>query len=234
MKRTVIEINEEKCIGCGLCASACDQGAIQMIDGKAKLVSDSYCDGLGKCLPKCPVDAIKLIEKETDGFDEARRNFARKPGEASSCGCPSSAPSSFGAKTVSLGLKPKKEDVQMDSMLRTWPVQIHLMSPNAPYLQGSELLIAADCVAYAYGNFHKEFINEKVTMIGCPKLDDLNAYIDKLSHIFALNDIKSVTVVRMSVPCCGGLPNGVKQALALSGKRIPYMEVTITPEGKIL
>ena len=239
MKRQVIEINEETCVGCGLCASACHQGAIQIIDGKAKLTSESYCDGLGMCLPKCPVDAIKLVEKETDAFDQSRKDFAIKSETKSSdsgCGCAGSAPQTFkpitSFKSASQEAKPAVGSVQ--SQLRQWPVQLNLISTRADYLQNADILIAADCCAYAYGNFHADFISGKVTIIGCPKLDDNEHYIEKLTEMFTINDIKSITVTRMSVPCCGGLTYAVKQAMLRSGKIVPYAEVTIAPDGSIL
>lgn len=279
MKRTIIEINDEKCIGCGLCAGACEQGAIQIIDGKAKLVSDSYCDGLGMCLPSCPVDAIKLSEKDVDAFDQSRKGINKKD-EATSgcssskemtfnvveepacgcgsaheqvfktveepaCGCGSAHDQVFNTVDSAFNVldnspntfnTPKTEEVVgiAPSQLKQWPVQIDLASPNAQFFENSNLLVAADCTAYAYGNFHQEFIKGKVTLIGCPKLDDINGYIEKLTHIFANNNINSVTVVRMSVPCCSGMTSAVKRALELSGKRIPYLEQTITPDGKLL
>lgn len=261
MKRTVIEINEEKCVGCGLCAGACEQGAIQMVNGKAKLMSDTYCDGLGMCLPACPVDAIKLIEKETVAFDEDRKGFALKDGESSKgCGStkeqvfntapkanPFAAPSGGGCPGNKeqvfkpAGFKPNaplnvasQPDGISPSQLRQWPVQINLVNVQAGFFEDCNLLIAADCTAYAYANFHQEFIKGKVTVIGCPKLDDLQGYIEKLTEIFKLNNINSITVARMSVPCCGGIVSAVKKAMELSGKAIPYLERTITPEGQIL
>lgn len=274
MKRTIIEIDQDKCVGCGLCAGACEQGAIQMIDGKAKLMSDSYCDGLGKCLPSCPVDAINLTEKEVEKFDSNRKGFALKEGEAS-IGCggtkemvfetekktpPKVAPIGFGTITSTKTAVASKEesacgcgsahekafkpnaalkiDTSADgiapSQLRQWPVQINLVNVKASFFEGANILIAADCTAYAYANFHQEFIKGKVTLIGCPKLDDLDGYINKLAEIFAGNTINSVTVARMSVPCCSGIVAAVKRALELSGQAIPYLERTISPEGKIL
>lgn len=227
MKRNVIEIDQEKCIGCGLCTKACHQEAIKLIDGKATLVSDSYCDGLGMCLPNCPVDAIKLVEKETDAFDITRKDFALKKGG----GCPGSRAVSL--KPFSATAK-KDSDTPRDSMLGQWPVQLHLVNPQAPYLQNANLLIAADCTAFAYGDFHRKFMKNKVTLIGCPKLDDTQAYVDKLEAIFRMNDVASITVLRMSVPCCGGLPRLVKEALQKSGSIILYAEVTISTEGQIL
>lgn len=273
MKRTIIEINEEKCVGCGLCAGACEQGAIQMIDGKAKLMSDSYCDGLGMCLPSCPVDAIKLTEKDVDEFNEERKGFAKKgyqntqgcggskemtfdkedqkpkvtlntvtanpfntvsvnanpfaPAEEPACGCGSAHEQKFEETvTEQVGIAP--------SQLKQWPVQITLANTNATFFEDSNLLIAADCVAYAYGNFHADFIKGKVTLIGCPKLDDLDSYIEKLSIIFRDNNINSVTVVKMSVPCCNGITAGVKKAMEQSGKQMPYLERTVTPDGKLV
>lgn len=272
MKRTIIEINEEKCVGCGLCANACEQGAIQMVNGKAKLMSDSYCDGLGMCLPACPVDAIKLTEKEADEFDENRKGFAKK-GYQNTSGCSGSKEMTFDKKTNTEAKKPfntvssnpfnslttnpfapaeqaacgcgsaheqnfekeTKEQVGIaPSQLKQWPVQISLANTNASFFENSNLLIAADCVAYAYGNFHAEFIKGKVTLIGCPKLDDLDSYIEKLAIIFKTHNINSVTVVKMSVPCCNGITAGVKKALELSGKQLPYLERTVSPDGKLL
>lgn len=231
MKRTIIEINEDKCVGCGLCAGACEQGAIQMINGKAKLVSDSYCDGLGKCLPSCPVDAIELTEKEVDKFDDERKGFALKDGEKSS-GCGSTHEKAFKPNST-LSVSANSDGIAL-SQLKQWPIQINLVNSQASFLQGADLLIAADCTAYAYADFHEEFIKGKVTLIGCPKLDNLDGYIEKFTDIFARNKINSITVVRMSVPCCGGITTGVKKALELSGQAIPYLERTITPDGKIL
>lgn len=233
MKRNVIEIDQDLCIGCGLCTKACHQGAIQLVDGKAKLVSDSYCDGLGMCLPNCPVDAIQLVEKETDAFDTRRKDFALKgQSQPVSGGCPGSQARSF----ASLAPKPATSEATTPapSQLRQWPVQLHLVSTTAPYLQGANLLIAADCTSFAYGDFHNKFMRGKVTLIGCPKLDDTNVYLEKLTDIFRLNDIQSVSVVRMSVPCCGGITRLVQQAIKQSGAIVPYAEVTITTEGEIL
>lgn len=229
-KRNVIEIDQDKCIGCGLCTKACHQGAIQLVDGKAKLMSDSYCDGLGMCLPNCPVDAIQLVEKETAAFDESRKDFALKKDQPSGC------PGSMAKSLTSLSPKPatKQSSEPVASQLRQWPVQLHLVSVNAPYLQGANLLIAADCTPFAYGDFHNKFMKGKVTLIGCPKLDDTNAYLEKLTDIFRHNDIQSVSVVRMSVPCCGGITRTVQEAIKRSGAIVPYVEVTVTPEGQLM
>ena len=255
MKRNVIEINEDKCIGCGLCAGACMQGAIEIIDGKAKLVSESYCDGLGMCLPKCPVDAIHVVEKETDQFDASRKNIKSKVTptfemaghahqESSGCGCSGSAAKSIERPTmVSLDMaKPVakqastetiSEGFTVPSELMQWPVQLKLVSPNAPYFNNADLLIAADCTAFAYGDFHRDFIKNKVTIIGCPKLDDNQYNTDKIAQILAANSIKSITVVRMEVPCCGGMIQAVRAAMLKAQCIVPYSEITITTDGKI-
>lgn len=243
MKRTLIEINEDKCIGCGLCAGACEQGAIQMIDGKAKLVSDTYCDGLGKCLPACPVDAIKLTEKEAEAFDQSRKGFALSEG----CGSskekvlkPDSSKNPFSMADAlpnfkpNEKLKPSESNESVPSELRQWPVQLSLVNVNAPFFDNCNLLIAADCTAYAYGNFHQEFMQNKVTLIGCPKLDNMDEYIEKLTAIFNNHTINSVTVLRMSVPCCGGITTGVKKAIENANRPVPYLERTISAEGKLL
>ena len=199
MIRKIIRIDEEKCNGCGACAAACHEGAIEMIDGKAKLTREDYCDGLGDCLPTCPTDAISFEEREAPAYNEAAVLAAKKQKEA----------------------------------LVQWPVQIKLAPLRAPYFQNANLLIAADCTAYAYGNFHNKFMKNHITLIGCPKLDEGN-YAQKLTQIIAGNDIKSVTIARMEVPCCGGLEHAVKQALQASGKFIPWQVVTISTDGRIL
>ena len=212
MIRRIIRIDQEKCNGCGLCAGACHEGAIGMVEGKASLLREDYCDGLGDCLPACPMNAISFEEREAPAYDEvavlaakrAKENIA-EPGEA--------APAA--------------------SELMNFPVQIKLLPPTAPYLKDAELLIAADCCAYACGSFHRDFIRGKITMICCPKLDGVN-YAEKLAQIFRFNDIKSITVARMTVPCCGGLSHAVKTALAAGGKQIPLSIVTISPEGKVV
>jgi ferredoxin len=240
VKRNVIEIQEDKCIGCGLCAGACMQGAIEIIDGKAKLVSESYCDGLGMCLPKCPVDAIHMVEKDTDSFDSSRKNIKlkeKKIPETMACGCPGTAMKSIERKTPKAAVRTAVQEQQPEifsSELMQWPVQLKLVSPNAPYFENADLLIAADCTAYAYGNFHKEFIKGKVTVIGCPKLDDNNYNRDKIAAILTENQIKSITVVRMEVPCCSGIIQAVKQAMLAAQCIVPYKEVTIRTNGELV
>ncbi|MBQ8849539.1 MAG: 4Fe-4S binding protein [Clostridia bacterium] len=229
MIRKIIKIDEEKCNGCGACAAACHEGAIEMINGKAKLTREDYCDGLGDCLPACPVNAITFEEREAPAYDEAAVLASKqKKQDPLPCGCPG---------TRSRAIKREANDAPvtapLSSRLSQWPVQIKLVPVNASYFDGANLLIAADCSAYAYGNFHNEFIRNHITLIGCPKLDDVD-YADKLTAIIANNNIKSVTVVRMEVPCCGGIENAVKRALMASGKFIPWRVVTISTDGRIL
>ncbi|MBQ8174524.1 MAG: 4Fe-4S binding protein [Clostridia bacterium] len=232
MIRRIIKIDEEKCNGCGACAAACHEGAIEMVNGKAKLTREDYCDGLGDCLPACPVDAIRFEEREAPAYNEAAVLAAKqeKQAEPLPCGCPGKASRSINRKAAPAVQLPSVPAV---SQLSQWPVQIKLVPINAPYFNGANLLVAADCTAYAYGNFHGEFIRKHVTLIGCPKLDDID-YAEKMTAILANNDIKSVTVVRMEVPCCGGIEHAVKRALQASGKFIPWRVVTISVDGQIL
>lgn len=226
MIRRIIEINEEKCNGCGLCAKACHEEAIAIVDGKAKLIRDDFCDGLGDCLPACPMDAIHFVEREAAAYDEnAVQENKRKKSSCTSFSCPGSALQSFTPKEDNTG-------VSVPSCLRQFPVQIKLLPTNAPYFIGADLLIAADCSAYAYGDFHRDFIKGRITLIGCPKLDDVD-YTDKLTEIFRNNDIRSVTLTRMTVPCCGGLEHAVKRAIEASGKDIPLEAAVISPDGSI-
>ena len=219
MIRRIITIDEEACNGCGLCARACHEGAIGIVDGKAKLLREDYCDGLGDCLPACPMNAISFEEREAPAYNEAAVLAAKKAKEAPlPCGCPGSA---------------CQDVLTSTSELCNFPVQIKLLPPNAPYFDGADLLIAADCTAYSYGNFHRDFMRSRVTMIGCPKLDAVS-YAEKLTEIFRHNDIRSVTVARMTVPCCGGLSSAVKTAIERSGKDIPLSIVTISPDGKLI
>jgi Fe-S-cluster-containing hydrogenase component 2 len=233
MIRKIIKIDEEKCNGCGLCANACKEGAIAMINNKAKLVRDDYCDGLGNCLPVCPTGAISFEEREADAFneEEVQAHLEATKTPAFSGGCPGSR--AMAIKHSEFQAAEKEEDQPFGSELRQWPVQIKLAPVNAPYFSGANLLIAADCTAYAYGSFHKKFIRNHITLIGCPKLDDAD-YSLKLTDIIKNNDIKSIKVVRMEVPCCGGIEYAVKQALINSGKMIPWQVITISTDGKIL
>ena len=227
MIRKIITIDEEKCNGCGLCAKACHEGAIGMINGKAKLLREDYCDGLGDCLPACPTGAISFEEREAPAYNEAAVLAAKKAKEETlPCGCPGSACQSIAPEATG-------SCADVPSQLRNFPIQLKLVAPNAPYLNGADLLIAADCTAYAYGNFHGEFMQNKVTLIGCPKLDSVD-YSQKLTQILENNDIRSITVTRMIVPCCGGLPFAVKNAIAASGKEIPLNIITIDPDGQII
>lgn len=232
MMRRIINIDKEKCNGCGLCASACHEGAIAMEFGKAKLMRDDYCDGLGDCLPVCPTGAISFVEREAAEYDEAavKANMAKKSMNPSPCACPGSSAKQIAKPTTND--EPVTNNV-MESKLSQWPVQIKLVPINAPYFDNANLLIAADCTAYAYADFHNKFIKNKITLIGCPKLDE-GDYSEKLSAIIKNNNIKSVTVVRMEVPCCGGIENAVKTALVNSGKMIPWTVTTVSLEGKII
>ena len=256
MLRKIIKIDEEKCNGCGLCAAACHEGAIGMVDGKAKLLREDYCDGLGDCLPACPVDAISFEVREAAAYDEAAVLQAKHRKEAATeqrpaagshaagtpnapkatlpCGCP-------GMNSKRIERPDLPEDSYCDvpqatpsvSRLSQWPVQIKLVPVNAPYFDGANLLIAADCTAYAYGRFHEDFIKNRITLIGCPKLDE-GDYADKLTAIIANNNIKSVTIVRMEVPCCGGIEQAAKRALQASGKFIPWRVVVVTTDGQLI
>lgn len=234
MIRRIIQIDEEKCNGCGICADACHEGAIGIIEGKAKLLRDDYCDGLGDCLPACPTGAISFIEREAAEYDEeavlkSKKEKMQTHGKAIHEGCPGSRQRQLIREQV----VEERQEREMSSQLSTWPVQIKLVPEHAAYFDNANLLIAADCTAYAYANFHNEFIHGKVTLIGCPKLDDVY-YADKLTNIIKNNNIKSVTIVRMEVPCCGGLESAAVTALKLSGKFIPWQVVTISIDGKIL
>ena len=236
MIRRIIKINEEKCNGCGLCAKACHEGAIEMVNGKAKLTREDYCDGLGDCLPACPVDAIRFEEREAPAYNEAavlaakQQKEAKKPQAKPFMGCPGKAARAIRCEAESADMESVSK---IRSQLRNWPVQIKLAPMKAEYFDGANLLVAADCTAYAYGNFHNEFIRNRVTLMGCPMLDQTD-YIEKLTHIIAGNDIKSVTIVRMQVPCCGGIEHAVKAALQNSGKFIPWQIVTISVDGKVV
>ncbi|MBE6034714.1 MAG: 4Fe-4S ferredoxin [Clostridiales bacterium] len=232
MIRKIIKIDTEKCNGCGLCAQACHEGAIAMINGKAQLIRDDYCDGLGDCLPVCPTNAISFEEREAAAYDEEAVMAKKSAEQTLPCGCPGTHSKminrSQNAPSMTADVQPP-----MTSQLSQWPVQIKLVPVNAPYFDGANLLIAADCTAFAYGNFHQEFIRNHVTIVGCPKLDSVD-YSEKLTEIIKNNDIKSVKVARMEVPCCSGIENAVKQALINSGKMIPWQVVIISTDGRIL
>lgn len=235
MKRKIITIDEQACNGCGLCANACKEGAIAIIGGKAKLIRDDYCDGLGNCLPVCPTGAITFEEREAAAYDEEAvksRNEKAKPA-ASACsggGCPGSRARAI-VHAEETQTAPALAGVE--SRLRQWPVQLKLVPVSAPYFEGAHLLIAADCTAYAYGDFHNRFIKNRIALIGCPKLDE-GDYAEKLTEILGRNTIKSVTVVRMEVPCCGGIVNSVTRALQNCGKMIPWQVITLSTDGEII
>lgn len=227
MIRKLIQIDEQACNGCGACAAACHEGAIAMVDGKAKLMREDYCDGLGDCLPACPVNAIRLEEREALAYDAQAVQTAQRKQAAQFHGCPGARATVLRTETGESRNRPAP------SRLSQWPVQIQLAPVQAAFFQGAKLLIAADCTAYAYGNFHEDFIKDRIVLIGCPKLDRTD-YREKLAHMISSNAIESITVVRMEVPCCGGLEYMVKQALQDSGKEIPCQVVTISTDGTIL
>jgi len=242
IKRKIIRIDEEKCDGCGLCVPSCAEGAIQIIDGKAKLVAEKYCDGLGACLGECPQDAIGIVEIEAEAFDEEAVKAHLKslitshppPEEALACGCPSALIQSFTPPPSPAS--GRKTDVSSPavSALSHWPVQIRLVPPAAPFLKGADLLVAADCTPFAYPAFHRDFINGRTVLVGCPKLDAVDPYIEKFAALFASADIKSVTVVVMEVPCCQGLPVIVKRGMDRAGKSVPMEIVVLSTRGGIL
>lgn len=234
MLRQVIKIDEEKCNGCGLCAKACHEGAIAMVHGKARLIRDDFCDGLGNCLPVCPTGAISFEEREAAAFDEEavkayqeRLSLHQAPGG----GCPGSRMRTFAREETPTASPTRVAAPQ--SELRQWPIQLKLVPSNAPYLQRAKLLIAADCTAFAHGGFHQAFMKNHVTLIGCPKLD-AGDYTQKLTDILTRNDIHSVKVVRMEVPCCGGLEHALREAMRLSGKLIPWQVVVLSTDGEVL
>lgn len=253
MLRDIIQIDEEKCNGCGLCITGCHEGALALVNGKAKLISASYCDGLGACLPACPTGAINIVKLEADEFvapapgskadlEEKAKKAAEEAAKASktekplACGCPGTHSRVINRSSLTsapVAAPVAQAQPAAESELSQWPVQIKLVPVQAPYLQDARLLIAADCTAYARANFHAEFIRGRVTLIGCPKLD-AGSYAEKLAEIFRLNSIKSIMVVRMEVPCCGGIEQAVRQALLASGKMIPWQVVTIGTDGSII
>ncbi len=231
MKRRIIEIDQEKCNGCGACAQACHEGAIGMVNGKAQLLRDDYCDGLGDCLPACPTGAITFVEREAAAYDEQAVKENQRKKQQAQGGCPGQRMRQF-SRPAPAAHSPSSPGERV-SQLAQWPCQIKLAPVNAPYFDGAKLLIAADCTAYAYAGIHEDFMAGKVTLIGCPKLDSVD-YSEKLTRIIAQNDIQSVTILRMEVPCCGGLEMAAKKALQQSGKFIPWQVVTLSVDGKIL
>ena len=250
MKRRIIEIDRDKCNGCGACASACHEGAIGMADGKAELLRDDYCDGLGDCLPACPTGAIAFVEREAAAYDEAAVLAARNahahdetPGgampNAAKNGVPQGCPGSRSREishaqhSAQAQVQAQAQAAEQPSRLQQWPVQIKLVPTRAPYFDGAELLVAADCTAFAHGAFHERFIKDHITLVGCPKLDGTD-YSEKLAEIFRRNDIRSAFVARMEVPCCAGLEHMVKAALQKSGKSIPCKVAVISVEGEVL
>jgi NAD-dependent dihydropyrimidine dehydrogenase PreA subunit len=253
IKRKIVRIDEDKCDGCGLCIMSCAEGALQIIDGKARLVSDKYCDSLGACLSECPQGAISIEERQAEPFDEeaVKRHLAERPPapeqacgcpsgavkhseikDALPCGCPSSSVSQFSAKageaaaTAECGSQP--------SQLTHWPVQLTLVPPKAPFLQGADVLLAADCTAFACGGFHRDYLKNHALLVACPKLDDFQAHLDKLSEILRQSDIRSLTVLRMEVPCCAGLTRMATQAILSSRKDIPFKESVISTRGELI
>jgi NAD-dependent dihydropyrimidine dehydrogenase PreA subunit len=244
MIRKIVEIDQEKCNGCGICVPACAEGAIRIENGKAVLAADNLCDGLGACLGECPLDAIRIIERDADEFDEAaveehlgkaghtphHTGHRAAPQAASGHGgCPGSRAMVLDRPvSESDGIAPRQA-----SRLRQWPVQLHLVPTSAPYFRNADLLIAADCVPFAYADFHREFLDGRAVVVGCPKLDDNRFYTEKLTELIRANDLKSITVVRMEVPCCGGIVMAARQALAASGKDIPLREVTVGINGEL-
>lgn len=240
VKRKIIEIDQDLCDGCGNCIISCAEGALEIVDGKARLVAEKYCDGLGACLGECPTGALKIIERDADDFDEAAveerlesLNVEEKQAEPVRFTCPSAKIQSFGGESRQPAAE-RQPAQSGPSELRHWPVQINLVPPNAPFLKGADLLVAADCVPVSYAGFHSEFLKDKAVMIGCPKFDDTESYLEKFTEIFRSAGVRSVTVLIMEVPCCRGLEMIIKRAMELSGKQIPVEQVTIGIRGDIL
>ncbi len=242
INRKIIKIDPDRCDGCGLCVPSCAEGAIQVIDGKARLAAEKYCDGLGACLGECPNDALRIIEREAEDFDEAAveehlKGTEEKTGSSGSvlpCGCPSTQLQSLSPADSCRQANQPQMQVGQTSALGHWPVQIKLVPPTAPFLKGADLLVVADCTPLAYPNFHRDLLKGKVVMMGCPKFDDVQEYIAKFTDIFKTAGIKSITTAVMEVPCCSGLPFIVKKALAASGKKIPLEEKVISIRGELM
>lgn len=240
LNRKIIEIDENLCDGCGQCIISCAEGALQLVDGKARLIAERYCDGLGACLGECPTGALTVIEREADDFDEeavehhleSMQEAEKTEARTLSCGCPSTQVQTFGPPQAAGAADMGTE--RHASALTHWPVQIRLVPPTAPFLKNASLLIAADCTAFSYPDFHRDFIAGKVVMVGCPKFDDAQAYVEKFAEIFSRVPIKDVTVVVMEVPCCSGLPLMVKRGMELAGKTIPTERVVISSRGEVL
>ncbi len=240
VKRKIIEIDEERCDGCGNCAIACAEGALAIIDGKARVISDNLCDGLGACIGDCPQDALHIIEREADEFDEEavekHLDTVKKPpeGETMACGCPSTQIQSFVPISGYQGANTPRSQKTVKSTLGHWPVQIRLIPPTAPFLKGADLLVVADCVPVAFPRLHSEFLEGRTVMVGCPKFDDAQEYIDKFAEIFKTAGVKSVTTMVMEVPCCSGLPTIVKKGMEAAGVKVPSRQITIGTRGEIL
>lgn len=240
MKRKIVSIDSKKCNGCGLCVNACHEGAIKLKNGKAYLISDEYCDGLGDCLPECQAGAISIIERESKAYDEElvkeklTEKKQLKTEEKLPCGCPGTAAKKIVRKPINVPSIKREQYQATQSELMQWPVQLKLVNSNAPYFENAHLLVAADCTAYAYANFHQDFIKGCITVIGCPKLDDAEYYREKITEILLKNNIKSITVVRMEVPCCSGIVNAVKTAMLDSKTIVPYKEVIVKTDGTLL
>jgi ferredoxin len=242
VNRKIIEIDEELCDGCGQCVPSCAEGALEIVDGKAKLVADLYCDGLGACLGECPTGALQVVEREADEFDEeaVEEYLSSKPQEAPveeatmACGCPSTQIQSFASATPCQEANEPTIQKSQDSALSHWPVQIKLVPPTAPFLKGADLLVAADCTPVAYPNFHQDFLKGKAVMVGCPKFDDVQEYVQKFADIFNTAGVRSVTVVVMEVPCCQGLPIIVERGMEAAGKKVPMEKVVISARGELL
>ncbi len=233
--RKIVRIDEDKCNGCGACADKCAEGALKIVDGKARLLSENYCDGLGACLGECPEGAIIIEERPAVEFDEKAvehhlQSLAKQ--ETLACGCPGARVTSFAGEKEAVAEETEAVDSQ-PSALRHWPVQLALVPPQAPFFQGADLLLTAHCVPAAYGDFHREFLTDHALIIACPKLDDTEAHLEKLTQILTHSTVKSLTVVRMEVPCCSGLTFLAKKAIAASGKRIPFLEVVVGVRGDI-